>query len=123
MNAAAASQLNRAIAHGAEKGTFVLPKGDSQHMTPEMFCLNLPVCQDPRAKLNWLERGTVMLPKRSVLKISVLYPTFVDPLLHFVICVVIQLLEYQTSFQKARCGQGQSHDHKKGYYHEEAIEG
>ena len=27
MNAAAASQLNRAIAHGAEKGTFVLPKG------------------------------------------------------------------------------------------------
>jgi hypothetical protein len=29
MNAAAASQLNRAIAHGAEKGTFVLPKGQS----------------------------------------------------------------------------------------------
>ncbi|KAF7978097.1 hypothetical protein HWV62_1498 [Athelia sp. TMB] len=29
MNAAAASQLNRAIAHGAEKGTFVLPKGAS----------------------------------------------------------------------------------------------
>lgn len=27
MNAAAASQLNRAIAHGAEKGMFVLPKG------------------------------------------------------------------------------------------------
>jgi len=26
MNAAAASQLNKAIAHGAEKGTFVLPK-------------------------------------------------------------------------------------------------
>jgi histone H1/5 len=27
INAAATSQLNRAIAHGAEKGTFVLPKG------------------------------------------------------------------------------------------------
>jgi len=29
MNATAASQLNRAIAHGAEKGIFVLPKGPS----------------------------------------------------------------------------------------------
>ena len=29
MNATAASQLNRAISHGAEKGTFALPKGMS----------------------------------------------------------------------------------------------
>jgi len=27
LNAAAASQLNRAIAHGSEKGVFLLPKG------------------------------------------------------------------------------------------------
>jgi histone H1/5 len=32
MNAAAASQLNRAITHGAEKGTFVLPKGVTPHL-------------------------------------------------------------------------------------------
>lgn len=39
INASAASQLNRAIAHGAEKGAFVLPKGDCLHVHMVQVCL------------------------------------------------------------------------------------
>lgn len=41
MNPTAASQLNRAIAHGAEKGIFVLPKGKRHFL--QKVCSNTNV--------------------------------------------------------------------------------